>query len=308
MSLTVCLFSFLPNYALAFYNPQTGHWLSRDPANETGGANLYGFLENKAFSQVDPNGEIGLDTALDTLTLAVDLSTGEGAATIALDVASLAISFQPTPIPVANPRAIRTINRIINGQKKTYELVDHALLSAVADEPNFKGIIWDDLASRPQRASIVLEYRGRRPNQVENVYDKHFKYFAGDPSAAKASTLTGKKDSMFAPGVDDNAVRTMVNEALGQYRASITPRTSARMPAGWAPHTTFNQLNGYVFDAGIPRGGTLGRSTIGYDHGECTTRIKLKLGKDGSIHAHPTIEPVSNPNRGWSPPTTHDDE
>jgi hypothetical protein len=32
--LAVCLFSFLPNQAQAFYNPQTGHWLSHDPGGE----------------------------------------------------------------------------------------------------------------------------------------------------------------------------------------------------------------------------------------------------------------------------------
>jgi len=41
MALAVFLFSFLPNLAQAFYNPQTGHWLSRDPIEEKGGINLY---------------------------------------------------------------------------------------------------------------------------------------------------------------------------------------------------------------------------------------------------------------------------
>lgn len=38
----------------AFYNPQTGLWLNRDPFKEKGGMNLYGFVAN------DPNDRIDL--------------------------------------------------------------------------------------------------------------------------------------------------------------------------------------------------------------------------------------------------------
>lgn len=43
--------------ALAFYNPQTGRWLSRDPIGEKGGVNLHSFVENDAIRRVD---ELGL--------------------------------------------------------------------------------------------------------------------------------------------------------------------------------------------------------------------------------------------------------
>jgi len=46
VALVICLFSILTTDAFAFYNPQTGHWLSRDPIGERGGANLYGFVRN----------------------------------------------------------------------------------------------------------------------------------------------------------------------------------------------------------------------------------------------------------------------
>ena len=53
--------------ARAFYNPQTGHWLSRDPIEESGransqtdlsgeeknSANLYGFISNESVDCVD---------------------------------------------------------------------------------------------------------------------------------------------------------------------------------------------------------------------------------------------------------------
>lgn len=42
--------------ALAFYNPQTGRWLSRDPIGERGGINRYCFLKNAPIGFVDANG------------------------------------------------------------------------------------------------------------------------------------------------------------------------------------------------------------------------------------------------------------
>ena len=37
----------------AFYNPQTGRWLSRDPIGERGGQNLQGFVANDPVKKVD---------------------------------------------------------------------------------------------------------------------------------------------------------------------------------------------------------------------------------------------------------------
>lgn len=39
--------------ALAFYNPSTGRWLSRDPIQESGGVNLYGAVANSPLSVTD---------------------------------------------------------------------------------------------------------------------------------------------------------------------------------------------------------------------------------------------------------------
>jgi RHS repeat-associated protein len=40
-------------YGFRFYDPSTGRWLSRDPIEERGGINVYGFLGNATISQVD---------------------------------------------------------------------------------------------------------------------------------------------------------------------------------------------------------------------------------------------------------------
>ena len=46
--------------AFGCYNPQTGRWLSRDPIEEKGGFNLYGFAGNRPVIRVD---KLGLDYA-----------------------------------------------------------------------------------------------------------------------------------------------------------------------------------------------------------------------------------------------------
>lgn len=49
----------------AFYSPEQGRWLSRDPADEAGGANLYSFCGNSPISFVD---FLGLLTSSEALT------------------------------------------------------------------------------------------------------------------------------------------------------------------------------------------------------------------------------------------------
>ena len=44
-------------YGLRYYNPGTGRWLSRDPINESGGPNIYGFVGNDAVNASDGLGE-----------------------------------------------------------------------------------------------------------------------------------------------------------------------------------------------------------------------------------------------------------
>jgi len=43
-------------YAYRYYDPQTGRWPSRDPIEEEGGINLYGFVENDGINWYDVSG------------------------------------------------------------------------------------------------------------------------------------------------------------------------------------------------------------------------------------------------------------
>lgn len=42
--------------AFGFYDPKSGRWLNRDPLEEQGGVNLYGFVGNAPITRVDPIG------------------------------------------------------------------------------------------------------------------------------------------------------------------------------------------------------------------------------------------------------------
>jgi RHS repeat-associated protein len=45
-------------YGYGFYNPLTGRWINRDPIEEKGGLNLYGFVENDGVNEFDVLGLI----------------------------------------------------------------------------------------------------------------------------------------------------------------------------------------------------------------------------------------------------------
>ena len=68
MVLVVLLGLLLAQDALAFYNPQTGRWLSRDPIEEEGARNLYAFVGNRPARHVDA---LGLQSPQITLTEAI---------------------------------------------------------------------------------------------------------------------------------------------------------------------------------------------------------------------------------------------
>lgn len=47
-------------YGYRYYSADTGRWLSRDPIEEQGGANLYGFVFNSPTNHIDPDGRVVL--------------------------------------------------------------------------------------------------------------------------------------------------------------------------------------------------------------------------------------------------------
>jgi hypothetical protein len=54
----------LSNFAHAFYDPGHGRWVSRDPIQEQGGVNLYGFVVNDGVNKLDYLGFVAADEKL----------------------------------------------------------------------------------------------------------------------------------------------------------------------------------------------------------------------------------------------------
>jgi RHS repeat-associated protein len=253
-------------YGYRYYNPSTGRWLCRDPLQEAGGLNCYSFNKNNLISGYDPLGRsLGLDEIFDAVQLAVDLSAGAGYCTIALDVLALAVPFVP-------PAAV--FAKLITREHEIYELVDNAELRKI------QFTYWQDYGSRPTKASAVLEYRGRLPNDTLNApYYKHFRFYTGKDDAAMA--YSENFAAQFRPGIGDDEVKGYINEALEQFKRQNKI-------------TYYKNLDGYVYDTGYTpgrRGIRLG--CVGYADGRCTTKIKLHVGEAGDVHAFPTNDRVT---------------
>ncbi len=48
----------MPDYGFRYYDAETGRWLNRDPIEERGGLNLYGFVYNDPIQYFDSDGQI----------------------------------------------------------------------------------------------------------------------------------------------------------------------------------------------------------------------------------------------------------
>ncbi len=59
LMLAVLILSSCITPVLAFYHPEQGRWINRDPIEEEGGANMYGFVLNNPITGIDP---LGLDS------------------------------------------------------------------------------------------------------------------------------------------------------------------------------------------------------------------------------------------------------
>ncbi len=59
-------------YGYRYYNPSTGRWLSRDPIEEDGGVNLYGFCENNGIDSWDFLGQEAYAFYMNTSKLSED--------------------------------------------------------------------------------------------------------------------------------------------------------------------------------------------------------------------------------------------
>ena len=66
-TMTACAFFAFAVHSFAFYSPQMGRWITRDPIGEEDTANLYQFVENNPVKHVDYLGAYTLGDAEDSL-------------------------------------------------------------------------------------------------------------------------------------------------------------------------------------------------------------------------------------------------
>lgn len=165
----------------AFYDPQQGRWLNRDPIEEQGGRNLYIIVNNNPVNQIDALGQIPLDTIWDVGWIVYDIAIGDWVG-LSADVAALAIPYAPAGS-----------HKLVKGSVK---------LNQVKKVERVKDSI---------QLTVHYQYVGR----ANNLWAKHFKW----PSQNwMASTAKGRKISLWNPGTTDDIVKGYINKALSEAK------------------------------------------------------------------------------------------
>lgn len=85
MVLTVLLGLLASQEAQAFYNPETGRWLNRDPIEEKGGVALYTFVKNGVVNSTDRLGLLTYEGCADSLTNTIAAAVEEMCNKVKLD-------------------------------------------------------------------------------------------------------------------------------------------------------------------------------------------------------------------------------
>jgi RHS repeat-associated protein len=102
LDLETCLYY----YGYRYYDPATGRWPSRDPIEEKGGSNLYGFVGNGGVDWVDVLGLMTAQEAMDLFKLWDDTATLPDGIGAALTAAENSANFGTLAICVKLTRAL----------------------------------------------------------------------------------------------------------------------------------------------------------------------------------------------------------
>ena len=101
-------------YTYRYYDPLTGRWPSRDPIEEQGGANLYGFVGNDGINSIDRFGLISLPASLPGL-----VAGGATAAELAgMGFSSAAILAAQEAYRIAKAKADALAEKVRNCEEK----------------------------------------------------------------------------------------------------------------------------------------------------------------------------------------------
>ncbi|MBJ7396380.1 MAG: hypothetical protein JHC76_10065 [Akkermansiaceae bacterium] len=104
----------MTDYTYRYYDPLTGRWPSRDPIEEQGGANLYGFVGNDGINSIDRFGLISLPASLPGL-----VAGGATAAELAgMGFSSAAILAAQEAYRIAKAKADALAEKVRNCEEK----------------------------------------------------------------------------------------------------------------------------------------------------------------------------------------------
>ena len=235
------------NYHRArWYDPLTGKWMSEDPIGfAAGDANVTRYVGNGVLNGVDPSGRIPLDFIWDAANIVYDFAIGDHVG-LAADSAAFAVPYVPA--------GTTKVRKLLGWSDEAVQVVKSAWATKIVALSGFE---------RVRRLRITLEYVGQVKNAAGNVYNKHFLPKSKLGRGWWKSTKGG--DAKWIPGWTDSKVKSLIDSAVEE----ATKRKNI---------TNANDLDGYIYDALGPVGGS---------NGESVCRIQLQVNSSGQIHAFP---------------------
>ena len=166
--------------SLAFYHPDQGRWINRDPIEEDGGINLYGFNENDPANHIDPDGCIPLDTIWDLGNIVYDIFVGDDVA-LAADVAALVVPYVPA------------------GASKLVKAAKAANVSKICPSAKKLEVTYKYLPTAEHK------FRHTLPSKTSKDWIKQ--------------TAGKRKPSKFLPGWGDTEIKGLIEEAFSAAKA-----------------------------------------------------------------------------------------
>ena len=256
-------------YGYRFYSPYLGRWLTRDPIEEEGGLNLYGFVRNYGVNGVDVDGRL-LWLSPNELKSFINLpwvsDAGEDTTAFAKDKATDLAQFVGKRLEVLIQARGSMMGVLENDLKELfitgvaiYGVYQAEGLSGLGEQftPNLHQIITtDDLSSRESRRAItnvgleigITLLLSKCPTKSPGAPANAAKYQGTLPQIAKRYmdfVYKNKHPNVRGPKVVSVLVDTKTLQIyFGQSGiklpySEISPTLLRRMPLAWARNKTY---------------------------------------------------------------------
>ena len=258
----------LTQLASAYYSPQHGRWISRDPIGEQGGLNLYSFLGNDGVNKVDYLGlEWSTDKGVEALRLALGVKNGTllpGSHVCCKDMGNLSLNNCRTQDCINFSTAVISCGYRLNGDfKSADELVrrfksfrgdGERLAVYMARNMNWKPVYYDrDFRTHkhPYSRDEFREGTGRR--SPSSIYGEDLAWAARQISGGRSvhglspvGAVTG-----FARW-NQPSVASLSTDSVG-FMGSVMSELNRTLND--LIHPSYNSLTGMKFTYGVAYGG-----------------------------------------------------